>query len=231
MNIVDVKGLSVFFSRKTVVRDISFSLDENGLYALIGANGAGKSTILKCIAGIVPANGIFILGRSLKSLKRKELAREVAFLPQILVSSPFEVKGFLNFSFYSRGLSGKACEGEIEEVASVLGIEHLLNSTLDAISGGELELVYIAACVLQKPKVLLADEPTTFLDPYYRKRVQEVLLELSNRMVVIVATHELEWVRSSFRRVLGLKGSKLVMDAEAKSVPLCEMMKLFERAG
>jgi len=164
---------------------------------LLGPNGTGKSTLLKCLAGLLrPLSGTVTLdGRELGRMAPQELARHVAYVPQTQVSPfPYRVRDIVLMGRAAhihpvampRDRDVSAAESAMDEV----GVTHLAERSCDAISGGEWQLTLIARAIAQETEILLLDEPTSHLDMGNQMRVLQVIHRLADRGITIVtATH------------------------------------------
>ena len=210
-----VSHLNKTISKEIILDDISFSVEEKNFCSVIGENGAGKTTLLKMIAGIEHSSGITVFGKLLKNYKPKELARIVSLLPQHIAKAPFSVMEFLLLSRYPYQLSYSDTKEEKNicyEALDIVGISRLSDKYLDRISGGELELVYLASCIAQRPKLLLADEPTTFLDVSYKKHINDIFKTLKEFTTVILITHNIDMVREISDQIIALKKGRMIFN-------------------
>jgi iron complex transport system ATP-binding protein len=180
-----------------IFRNVSFSLEPGAVFCLLGPNGTGKSTLLKCIAGFLPLReGSVHLGETPTAhLSRREFARHVAYVPQHHVPSfPYAVLDVVLMGrtphlsylgkpgFRDRRIAWAALER--------LGISSLAAKPYTEISGGERQLVLLASVLSQEPRILLLDEPTTHLDFGNQIRFLEILRRLAGEgMAVLMSTH------------------------------------------
>ena len=196
-----VDGVSVYYRSVKALDNVSFEVSSGETLFVVGPNGAGKSTLLKTIASIVkPVKGaVYIDGKEISRLSPREIGKMISYVdPHISRSIPSTVLEFLLTARYPHQplLSFSIPEKDLEIVDKVsknLGIEHLLNRRLDQLSSGELQRVLIARALIQRPKVLLLDEPSAFLDIRYKLEVLDYvkLLTKVNNLVSIIAIHDL----------------------------------------
>ena len=216
-----VSHLNKVISKEIILNDINFSVDEKKFCSIIGENGAGKTTLLRMIAGIEPTSDINIFGKPVKNYKPKELARVVSLLPQHITKAPFKVIEFLLLSRYPYQSSYSNTKEEKNicyEALDIVGIGRLSDKYLNRISGGELELVYLASCIAQRPKLLLADEPTTFLDMSYKKHINNIFKTLKEFTTVILVTHNIELVSELSDQVIALKKGKMIFNGSPDEI-------------
>lgn len=183
------KGADVF-------RDVSFDINEGDVISLLGPNGTGKSTLLKCIAGVLDSHGrIFLDGKDVDEMHHNAIAAKIAYVPQTQVSPfPYPVKEIVMMGRASHlGLfssPGMHDEDICNEAMRRVGIEYLADRPCTRISGGEWQLVLIARAIAQESGILLLDEPTSHLDLGNQMRILETINSLSAAgFTIMVATH------------------------------------------
>ncbi|HDJ28024.1 MAG TPA: ABC transporter ATP-binding protein [Proteobacteria bacterium] len=167
-----VSGLSCGYGSKTVLEDVSFSLWTGFFCGLLGPNGSGKSTLINNLCRVYQPQGgeLFLEGRSLETFSRRELATKIAVVPQDThISFPFLVREVVAMGRnpHISGLFAKGYREDDPVVSRIMvetGIEHLQDRPINRISGGERQLVLLARALVQEPKLLLLDEPTSNLD-------------------------------------------------------------------
>uniref|UniRef100_A0A7C4BC85 ABC transporter ATP-binding protein n=1 Tax=Ignisphaera aggregans TaxID=334771 RepID=A0A7C4BC85_9CREN len=215
-----VEGLEVWYNSTQALRNVTFEVREGEMTYVIGPNGAGKSTLLKTIASIVKpkVGAIYIDGKLLSRLSPRELGKIVAYVdPQISKTIPSTVFEFLLTARYPHqntlGFSMSHQDLEVvENVSKQLNIDHLLSRRLDQLSSGELQRVLIARALVQRPRVLLLDEPSAFLDLRYRLEILDYIKMVaeSNRIVCIVAIHDLYLASLYADKVMVINNGEIV---------------------
>lgn len=197
MNALEAYGLSFGYDSKTLLRDIEFEIKDSSFNILLGRNGSGKSTLLKLMAGILkPQSGrINIYGEDISNMSFSKRARLIGFLSQshntVFPYSVSEVvvTGRAPYIFYSP--SRKDRQKTLEAMERV-GIIHLQDKPYNQLSGGERQLVMIARVLAQEPKIILFDEPLTFLDVYNQMQFFLLIEQLrSNNLTIIMVLHDL----------------------------------------
>ena len=194
---MDVENLSFGYDEtRQILRGISFSMEGNGIFCILGQNGTGKSTLLKCLIGEEKASGQVMLdGKEYGRYSEREIARKIAYLPQNHVPIfPFRV---LDVVLMGRSAHMRyfASPGEEEKKIaldnlSFLGIEHLKDKPYTNISGGERQMVLIAAALTQQQEFLILDEPTAHLDFGNTHRFLDLVKRLhENGMGILMTTH------------------------------------------
>lgn len=194
---LEVKSLSFGYEQsRLILKDIFFTCTDAQVLCILGANGTGKSTLLKCITGEEKAKGeILIDGNLIDSYSSQELAQRFAYIPQITVPTfPFRVLDvvLMGRTAHMKYFSSPDLEDEKTALENLhfLGIEHLKDKAFTEISGGERQLVMIAAALTQEPELMILDEPTAHLDFGNAHRFLELVLKLRRRGVgIIMTTH------------------------------------------
>lgn len=188
------KGLSVAYAGRPVLSDVSLTLPEASVTALIGPNGAGKSTLLRSMAGLQAHGGTVAIGEH--AFGRSQLRDVAAYMPQDThaASSLTLLEVVLLGRLRSLGL--RVPNDMLDEAEAMLrrfGIDHLSGRTLDAISGGQRQLAFLAQALFRRPRVLLLDEPTAALDLRHQLVVLETVRETAREdgIAVAVAMHDL----------------------------------------
>lgn len=192
-------NLCLHKGRNKILDNISLTISQGEMLGLIGPNGAGKTSLLKILAGIQHADsGIYTLHQQpINIFTPKMLAREFGYLAQDATAHwPLRVKslialGRLPFQGISNRLS-PADEEAIEEAARQTEVTHLLERTIDQLSGGERTRVFLARLLASQPRVIFVDEPVAALDPYHQLHVMEILhAHAANGGSVVIVLHDL----------------------------------------
>lgn len=221
-------------STKTVIEDLSFSIEEGEMVLVMGETGAGKSSLLRLINGLVPhhtggilAGDITVDGISTRAVTPGSLAHLVGIVGQN-PSNGFVadiVEEELAFGMESLNFSHDVMRKRIEEVLDLLGLNAVRNRSIATLSGGEQQRVAIAAALVMHPKVLVLDEPTSALDPIAAEEVLSVLHRLVHDLsvTVVIAEHRLERVIQFVDRIIYIEG-----DGGASIGPAEEILKTAE---
>ncbi|MGG7214949.1 ABC transporter ATP-binding protein [Clostridium nigeriense] len=219
MEAISVKKLSVAYESNTIIEDMNLSIPKGKISIIIGANGCGKSTLLKTIARInKPKSGdILINNKNIKKIKEKDIAREVAFLPQGPVCpSGLTVRELVAFGRFPHqkmigGLNNHdkdIIDWAIEET----GLSDFADREVENLSGGQRQRAWIAMTLAQETDIIMLDEPTTYLDMSYQLEVLEVLQKLNRekQITVVIVLHELNNACRFADNIIGLKEGKIV---------------------
>ena len=194
--IIKIDNLTKTYGSLKAVDDLSFEIRKGELFAFLGVNGAGKSTTINIICGQLKKDeGTVIIDElnlddNLANIKKKiGVVFQASILdPQLTVKDNLEIKA----SLY--GLSRKEIKSRVNELAEILDFNSYLNRPLAKLSGGQKRRIDIARALLNKPDILILDEPTTGLDPQTRKMIWAVITKLrkENNMTVLLTTHYME---------------------------------------
>ncbi len=173
-----------------------------GMVGLLGANGAGKTTLLRILAGILPASAgtILVGGHDLRTPEGKRaVKRDLGYLPQDLGIYPdLTARGCLDYIAILKGMDGKReRRAAIESVLSLVSLDSVADRRLKTFSGGMKRRVGIAQALLNRPGLLIVDEPTAGLDPEERVRFRTLLSSLAADRTVLLSTHIVEDVAST----------------------------------
>src|SRR6478735_5631492 len=226
---LSIHHLSKEYTRgKPVLLDINLDFDARGFTAIIGPSGTGKSTLIRCINRLVePTSGeIFFLGRDLVSLSGRalrEARRQIGMvfqeynLVERLTVMENLLCGRLGYVSPRRAWRRKFPPIDIERALALLdtvGLAGFANRRADALSGGQRQRVGIARAVMQQPRLMLADEPTSSLDPKTSVEIMELLAGVarSHRIPVLVNMHDVALARRFADRILGMSGGRIVFD-------------------
>ena len=215
---IEVKELSFSYKKNVpVLHDVSFSLQSGQFICLLGPNGVGKSTLFKCMLGLLRGydGEIIIDGENIRSLTQKQLSRKVAYIPQSTAPvfnytvSDIVLMGTTSLTggFSSPGTREAAF---VDSALETLHIEHLRDRMFMNISGGERQLVLIARALAQQANILFMDEPTANLDYGNQIRVLEQVHRLSRQgFTVIQSTHNPEQAFMFADEVLAVKNGMI----------------------
>jgi iron complex transport system ATP-binding protein len=212
------QGVSVTLAGRMVLKDISLALASGHLVALAGPNGAGKTTLLRALAGLVPAIGaIDIGGEALSSLRLSQRARRFAYLPQgHLVHWPLPARDIVALGRYPHGATDPArlTADDAEAVLRAMratDVVELGERRVTELSGGERSRVALARVFAVEAPVILADEPTSSLDPRHQIDVMKTLRAAADRgTLVVVVTHDLGLAARFADIILVLSDGRLV---------------------
>lgn len=198
MKLIEVKNAGFSYNKyKKIFSGVSFSLEPGQTLSILGANGAGKSTLLNCLANLLALDEgeIIVEGNSIKQMGMPEIAKIIGYVPQLNNPSygytvrDFVVMGRAPYISLFRMPSDKDYAYADEAIES-MGISYLAEKAYTEISGGERQQASIARVLVQKPKVIMLDEPTAHLDFGNQLRTIKIVKELADRgYTIIMTTH------------------------------------------
>lgn len=195
-NIIEINNLDKSFQDVHAVNDLSLRVKEGELFAFLGVNGAGKSTTISIMCGMLAKDGgkVFIDGKDVDKDMR-EITKELGVVFQnTVLDAKLSVKDNLTSRAALYGITGKEAKQRIAHLAELLEFKDILNRTFGKLSGGQKRRVDVARALLNNPKILILDEPTTGLDPEARKALWSVVTTLRKNqdMTVFLTTHYME---------------------------------------
>ena len=217
---LDIENLSVAYPDGTMAVDrVGFSLSRGESAALIGANGAGKTSLIMALVGVLPSTGVVrACGTELTKKSLAEIRSKVGVLFQNPDDQLFMASIYDDIAFGPRnmGLSEEEVARRVEESLALLHIEHLRGKTALKVSGGEKRMAALATVLAMEPAVMLFDEPTAFLDPRARRNLINVLKALPHTK--LIATHDLTFAEEVCERSILLKGGRLFADGPSREL-------------
>jgi phosphonate transport system ATP-binding protein len=219
---------------KPVLTDINLEIAARGITAIIGPSGTGKSTLIRCINRLVEPSGGAILfdgadlaqlsGRALRHARRHigmvfqeyNLVERLTVMENLLCGR----LGFVSSWRAWRRRFGAEDVAQAFDLLDTVGLAEFANRRADALSGGQRQRVGIARAVMQAPKLLLADEPTSSLDPRTSVEIMELLADIarSRTIPVIINMHDVELARRFADRIVGMAGGRIVFDGPPSSL-------------
>ena len=209
-----------------VFESLSASIDHGSVTALLGPNGVGKTTLLYLMLGVLrpQAGEIQLNGQGIEGYARQEISRMIGLVPQLeAIPFPYRV---LDYTAMGRaphlGLLGAPQESDyamVREILTMLGIGKLAERNVQALSGGEAQLIRIARALAQEPQILLLDEPTAHLDLANKEHMLQVLRKLADQdMTVLFTTHDPDVAFSIASHAVLLRGGQVVASGSVESV-------------
>ncbi|MDD5902263.1 MAG: ABC transporter ATP-binding protein [Oscillospiraceae bacterium] len=214
---LEVKNLSFAYSKngRRILDGVSFYLEQGQFMAILGNNGAGKSTLIKCIDRINPvtAGQVLVNGKSIEAIQRRQLAQSVAYVPQNTQPAHtmvFDAVLLGRKPYIKWGITAED-ERIVAETLEMLNLKQLESRYLDELSGGELQKTMLARALVQQPKYLLLDEPTSSLDPNNQHEMLHVIRDIAQEknIGVAIVIHDLNLAMRHCDRFLFIKDAKV----------------------
>lgn len=229
-----VQSLHIRYADRTVVSDFSLDVNEGEVVSIIGPNGSGKSTILKAVSRMIPCESgrVCIADQELRSLSTKQVSRMLCMLCQKNVSpADMTVEELVGYGRIPHKKWYERLDGEDYEVVNwaleQTGMIDFKDRLVVSLSGGEAQKAWIAMALAQRPKVLLLDEPTTYLDIAHQLEVLELVRRLNRELnlTVIMVLHDLNHASAYSDRVCVIKNGDKHVFGKPKDVFTMELIR------
>ncbi|MHA7579252.1 ABC transporter ATP-binding protein [Paenibacillus vandeheii] len=216
---LETSKLDIAYEERLIVDNLNIQIPQGKITALVGANGSGKSTILKTMARIMnpKAGSVLLDGKSIHKQSTREVAKQLAILPQNPTApeglTVTELVSYGRFP-YQKGFGSMRAEDKrmIEWAIEVTGMTEFHDRPIDQLSGGQRQRAWIAMALAQETDILFLDEPTTFLDMAHQLEVLQLLEQLNaaaNRTIVMVV-HDLNHASRYAHHMIGIKKGKAI---------------------
>lgn len=234
MNCIRTKDLNISYGNLDIVKDLNLEIPKGKITTIIGANGCGKSTILKTLARIIkPKSGsIYINDKELNSQDSKELAKAMAVLPQSpQAPSGLTVEELISYGRFPHQKGFGKLKDEDKDIINwaleKTRISEFRDRPIEALSGGQRQRAWIAMALAQETDILLLDEPTTYLDLAHQLEVLKLLEELNKKegRTIVMVIHELNNAARFADHMIGVKKGKIVCQGTAHEVMTKENLR------
>ena len=216
---IEFRNVTFSYGEAPVVENLSFSIKKGETVGLIGANGAGKSTIMKLMLGLITGSGeIKVDGLPMNKENLGEIRKKIGFVLQDSDNQMFMPTVYEDMIFGPRnyGLSKEETDRRVDAVLAQLGLQSLKHRHNHKISGGEKRMAAIATILAMEPEMILMDEPSTALDPVNRRTVINTINRLPQTK--LIASHDLDMILDTCQRVILLNHGRIVADGEAETI-------------
>ena len=217
---IEFKDVSFSYERGTpVIEHLSFRIEAGQSVGLIGANGAGKSTVMKLLLGLVSGEGeVLVDGTPVQKTTLSQIRRKLGFVlqnsdHQMFMPTLYEDMMFAPLNY---GVPRDQAEQRVDAVLAQLGLEDLKHRHNHRISGGEKRMAAIATILAMEPEAILMDEPTAALDPYNRRIIINTIRDL--KQTKLITSHALDMILDTCERVILLSDGKIVADGRADDI-------------
>ena len=211
-SIVKVEHLSHRYSVQWAIRDIDFEINQRGILGLLGSNGAGKSTTMNIICGVLKQTegNVYINGINLRE-NPVEAKKNVGFLPQKApLHLDFTVDEYLTYCAELHMVDKTRIKAAVDEAKERCGITHFSKRVLRNLSGGYQQRVGIAQAIVHNPKFVVLDEPTNGLDPNQIVEVRHLIKEIAEERSVLLSTHILSEVQATCREIKMVENGQMI---------------------
>lgn len=231
---LSTENLQIGYGDMTIVENLNLQINKGEITTIIGANGCGKSTILKTLARVHTAKSgiIYLDGKMIHKVPTKEIAKKMAVLPQ----SPEAPNGLTVYELISFGRSphqsgfGRLSDNDrkmIDWALEVTGLTLFADHPVDALSGGQRQRAWIAMAIAQETDLLLLDEPTTYLDMAHQLEILQLLEKLNKEQsrTIVMVIHDLNHASRFSHHMVALRAGKKVKEGTAEEVMTPEVLK------
>ena len=218
---IEIKNLTKKFSKTLAVNNINFNIEKNKTLGLLGPNGCGKTTSIGMLLGLIkPTSGqIIIDNKNLDDYKRDDILSRINFAsPYIELPKKLTVRQ--NLEVYGRLYGIKNLKNRIDEISQDLNIKSFFNRKTGELSSGQKNRVSLAKSLINKPEILLLDEPTASLDPdigdFVRSYIQEY--RSKNQVTILLASHNMSEVERLCDSIIMMKNGKIIDRGTCKQI-------------
>jgi ABC-2 type transport system ATP-binding protein len=220
MSVIEVKNLSKNYDSFEAVNDISFDIQEGEILGLLGPNGAGKTTTINMILSILePTSGtINIFGKNLRK-NRTEIMEKINF-SAIYAHLPPNLTILQNLKVFGHIYMVKNLKEKIKQLLKEFDLEKFKNHKAGFLSSGELTRLNLAKAIINEPKLLLLDEPTSSLDPSIAKNIREIIKDYvaKTKTAVLWTSHNMREIEDVCDKVLFLSHGRIILSGDPKTL-------------
>lgn len=227
MDCISINNLTFAYDNRVIFNDLSVSFPQGGFCSILGPNGSGKTTMLKCIVGLLqPSGGTIMLdGTPMSEYKMMDLARKIAYVPQYQ-DIVFDISVFdyvmLGRNPYQTPWEVQRTEDKevVESMLQKCNVWHYRDTLIQSLSGGERQRVMIARAMAQQTGIMLLDEPLSNIDVTHKFEIMDILQELNEErnVTVLIILHDLPIAKTYSKQVLLLKEGKLLHFGDKNAV-------------
>jgi ABC-2 type transport system ATP-binding protein len=210
--VIELESVSKRYGSRTIVRDLSFTVQRGEIVGFLGPNGAGKTTTMRMIAGFTaPTSGRVTVAGHDMATQNLEAARVIGYLPERPpLYDTLDVSAYLRFVAKAKGVPRAAIASELERVSVACHVEAVMRHEIYKLSRGYRQRVGLAQALLGRPQVLILDEPTAGLDPGQIQETREVIRAFGEEHAVLLSTHILPEATLICRRVAIINHGRLL---------------------
>lgn len=217
---LEVFGVNKSYGRRVALTDISFTVPEGEVVGLLGSNGAGKSSLLRILAGFLAPSGGLVRLHGLSMIDDPVAYRRgIGYMPEDTpLYRDMRVKSYLWYRGRIKGMTSRRLRRRIRELLAVCGIESVAERLIGGLSRGYRQRLGLADALLGAPGLVVLDEPLANLDPNQRRQMRETVRNLSGRHTVLLSSHILPDVESICSRLFILHQGRLVLQGESSEL-------------
>ena len=217
--VLKVEKLSHRYAAAWAIRDINFEISQNGVIGLLGSNGAGKSTTMNIICGVLNQTEGDVYINGVNKREQPKLAKKyLGFLPQTPpLYSDFTVNEYLTYTADLRFIETKQVKRSVAEVMDRVGITHFSSRLIKNLSGGYRQRVGIAQAIIHKPSIVILDEPTNGLDPNQIIEARKLIKEIAQDHTILLSSHVLSEINLLCRDIIMIESGRMVFSDSMES--------------
>lgn len=202
--LIEIKNLTVKYDDYVALENVSMRIDENDFIGVIGPNGGGKTTLLKAILGLVgPSSGSLVFSEAFN-----DRGSNIGYLPQVnkfdhrfpITVYEVVVSGLARRNNWLRG-SHKADKVKAMAMLGEMGIEHLAHKPIGELSGGQMQRVFLSRALVSSPRLLILDEPDTYVDNNFETELYSKLVEVNQRMAIVLVSHDVGTISAHVKSI------------------------------
>ena len=234
MSAIFTEGLSLGYGETMIIDELNVSIPKGEITVFIGSNGCGKSTLLRSLARLMkPMGGSVLLeGHSIAKLPTKEVAKQLAILPQ----GPEAPEGLTVHQLVKQGRYpyqnwlkqwSKQDEEAVNRALKSTKMEDLADRTVDSLSGGQRQRAWIAMTLAQETDIILLDEPTTYLDMTHQIEILDLLFDLNEKeqRTIVMVLHDLNLACRYAHHLVAIKDKSIYAEGRPETVIKCDLVK------
>ncbi|MBL0186001.1 MAG: ABC transporter ATP-binding protein [Candidatus Obscuribacter sp.] len=220
MSIVSVKNLRKTFDKAVAVEDISFEITKGEIVGLLGQNGAGKSTTIQILLGLITATSGEVTMFGLNPWKERIKVLSRTNFSSAYVAMPHNLKVRENLEVFARLYGVKDRKNKIDSLMQLFGVQDLAKKMTGALSSGQSTRVNLCKALLNDPELLLLDEPTASLDPDIADKVRQLLQQIQKErgLTVIYTSHNMADVEALCQRILFLHKGRIIASGTPQEI-------------
>ena len=210
--VLKIENLSHKYTSSWAVRDINIEIGQRGVIGLLGSNGAGKSTIMNVVCGVLkPTEGKVLINGTDLSKQPERAKTQLGFLPQTApLYLDFTVEEFLTYAADLRFIPPGKVKAAVGEAMEKCGISHFSSRLIRNLSGGYRQRAGIAQAIIHKPDIIILDEPTNGLDPNQIIEARKLIREIAAHHTVLLSSHVLSEINILCRDIIMIEGGRIV---------------------